>query len=73
MENNIYMLIQGNGVYSVCHTKGLTKQEADEMRKRHAELFPSLDYSVQQQDEENEPRHYNENACDGWEDIYNYD
>jgi hypothetical protein len=25
------------------------------------------------QDEEYEPKHYNENACDGWEDIYNYD
>lgn len=65
------MLIEVNG-YESCHTKGLTKQEADEMRDHYAKLFPNLDYLVRQ-DEEYEPKHYNENACDGWEDIYNYD
>jgi hypothetical protein len=44
------------------------------MREHHAECFPDLQYWIQphdeDDDEEDEPRHYNENACDGWEDIY---
>jgi hypothetical protein len=67
--------MESSGGYFVCHTKGLTEQEADEMREHHAELFPDLDYFIMPHDEdddrEDEPRHYNENACDGWEDIYN--
>lgn len=71
----MYKLMESNGGYSLIHTKCLTKDEADEMRDKHAELFPESDWWVQQHDEyddrEEEPKHYNENACDGWEDIYN--
>lgn len=47
------------------------------MRDSHAKCFPDLDYWIQPHDDdddrEEEPRYYNENACDGWEDIYSYD
>ena len=72
----LFKLMEANGGYSVCHTKGLTKEEADEMRERHAKCFPDLEYWVQPQyedEEQDEPKHYNERAVDGWEDIYNYD
>lgn len=72
----MYKLMESNGGYSLIHTKGLTKAEADEMRDGHAKLFPELDYWVQPHDDgdkEDEPRHYNDKAVDGWEDIYNYD
>ena len=76
METN-YKLMETNGGYSLIHTKGLTKQEADEMRDHHADLFPEGDWWVQPHDEdddkEDEPRHYNEKAVDGWEDIYSHD
>jgi len=73
----LFKLMEANGGYSVCHTKGLTEQEAYEMMERHKDCFPDLDYWVAPHDEdddrEDEPKHYNENACDGWEDIYSYD
>lgn len=71
----LFKLMEASGGYSVCHTKGLTFEDAHEMREHHAECFPDLEYWVKPHDEdddkEDEPRHYNEDACDGWEDIYN--
>tara|TARA_R110002126_G_scaffold208132_1_gene355060 strand:+ start:140 stop:370 length:231 start_codon:yes stop_codon:yes gene_type:complete len=73
----MYKLMESNGGYSLIHTKGLTKAEADEMRDHHADLFPDNDWWVTPHDEDDdrveEPKHYNERAVDGWEDIYNYD
>ena len=70
----LFKLMEANKFYTVCHTKGLTKAEAEEMLKRHAECFPNLQYWLEAEDEdeeEKESRHYNERAVDGWEDIYN--
>lgn len=72
----LFTLMEASSEYAMCHTKGLTAQEASEMLKRHAECFPELDYWVEADDEDekqDEPRHYNERAVDGWEDIYSYD
>ena len=69
-----FRLMEACNEYAVCHTKGLTKAEANEMLKRHAECFPNLHYWVEahdEEDEEKESRHYNERAVDGYEDIYN--
>ena len=64
-------LIKG---YSEIHTKGITKQEAEEMLERHQDRFPDSQWWIEphseEDDREDETRHYNENACDGWEDIY---
>ena len=73
---SMYKLMEADGHDIVCHTKGLSKEEAEKMQEHYAECFPNLDYWVQPHDEDDnkvdEPRHYNENACDGWEDIYSY-
>ena len=70
-----YKLMESDGGYFVIHTKGLTKQEADKMRDEHAQTFPDNEWWVQEHDEdddrEEEPKRYNNDACDGWEDIYN--
>jgi hypothetical protein len=68
----LFRLMEACSEYAVCHTRGLTEQEASEMLKRHTECFPELDYWVEADDneEQDEPRHYNERAVDGWEDIY---
>lgn len=63
----MYKLMESNSGYSLAHTKGLTKQEADTMRDEHAETFPDNDWWVQQHDKDDEK------ACDGWEDIYSHD
>lgn len=73
----LWKLMESNGGYSVIHSKGLSEDEADIMRDEYAEMFPDSDWWTQVHDEdddkEEEERHYNENACDGWEDIYNYE
>lgn len=68
----MYKLLEGNGRgYFNIHTKWLTKEEAELMRDEHAQDFPDSDWIIEQHDDEpKEERHYNENACDGWEDIY---
>jgi hypothetical protein len=73
----MYKLMESSEGYFVIHTKGLTKAEADEMRERHAGLFPESTWLVKPHNEdddmEQQSRHYNDRAVDGWEDIYNYD
>jgi viroplasmin and RNaseH domain-containing protein len=65
-----------NGYSMAKYKKFESKEEAEEMQEHHAECFPNLDYWIMEHDEDDdkvdEPRHYNENACDGWEDIYSY-
>lgn len=52
----------------------LTIDEAYVELQRHLELFPEGEWRIEQQEqvEYKEPRHYNENAVDGWEDMFNY-
>ena len=73
----MYKLMEASVGYVSIHTKDLTKAQADEMRDHHAELFPESDWWVQPHDEDDdrvdEPRHYNERAVDGWEDLYSHD
>ena len=69
---DMYKLLESDGMgYFNTHTEWLTIEEAESMRDEHAKDFPESDWIIEQQDDEppNE-RHYNEDACDGWEDIY---
>jgi hypothetical protein len=42
------------------------------MREEHVKDFPDSDWIIEDDDCEpqQEERYYDENACDGWEDIY---
>lgn len=67
--------MESSGGYSLIHTKGLTKEEAEKEMEHHSEFFPECDWWIEphnkDDDKEDKPRHYNKDACDGWEDIYN--
>ena len=54
------------------HTTQLTFEEASELIKDLEEMFPNEQYAIHP-DEYIEPkvfRHYNNNAVDGWEDMF---
>jgi hypothetical protein len=67
---NVMVIVDG---YDEVHTEDLSEQGADELVKRLKNFFPDNDYYAQQV-EYIPPvyphRHYNNNAVDGWEDIY---
>jgi hypothetical protein len=50
----------------------LTKADADKELARYQEFFPDTIYYIEPYEytEPKEERHYNENAVDGWEDMY---
>jgi hypothetical protein len=52
----------------------LTIDEAYVELQRYLELFPEGEWRIEQQEktEYETPRHYNNNAVDGWEDMFNY-
>lgn len=69
----MYKLMESDGMgYFNTHTKWLTWEEAVSMREEHVKDFPDSDWIIEDDDSEpqQEERYYNENACDGWEDIY---
>jgi hypothetical protein len=62
------------GGYSETHTDLLGYEEAEALAKELTEDFPDMVYYVESYEyEEKQERVYNENACDGWEDIYPLD
>jgi len=59
--------------YFYVHTHWLSKKDAEELRDHHAKTFPDIVWIIEPHDEGDEPyeeKHYNENACDGWEDMF---
>ena len=62
------------GGYSETHTDLLESEEAKALATELREDFPDMVYYIEPYEyEEKEERTYNENACDGWEDIYPLD
>jgi hypothetical protein len=67
----MYKLLESDGGHFNTHTDMLSLDEAILMRDRHRDYFPNSEWQIEQYEhEEKEERHYNEKACDGWEDIY---
>jgi hypothetical protein len=54
------------------HTTQLNQSEAVELVAKLEERFPDEQYSIWPDEyvEPNEARYYNDNAVDGWEDMY---
>ena len=64
-----------NATHHEDHTTRLTYNEAVELKKDLEQCFDD-DYEIHPcyEEEPEEPRHYNNNAVDGWEDMhYGYD
>lgn len=56
------------------HTDGLTFDEAVNLAAKLNETFNSISYMAEpdpEYGEEKPQRHYNNNAVDGWEDLFN--
>lgn len=76
MENQLFKVMESADGFSEIHTKWLTLEEADELRKDLAETFPDNDFWIQHHTDEEiqeldqENRIYNDNAVDGWEDMF---
>ena len=60
--------------YFETHTDELECEQAEALATELREDFPDMVYYIEPYEyEEREERTYNENACDGWEDIYPLD
>ena len=58
---------------SVVHTDDLEVEEAEELAKHLSNTFQDLVFYVEPYDHIGlEERYYNEDAVDGWEDMYPY-
>lgn len=72
----MYKLLESDGMgYWNIHTEWLTKEDAEEMRDRHAKYFHDSDWIIEPHDDGDEYkgaefRNTPIDACDGWEDIY---
>jgi hypothetical protein len=66
-----YKIMENSERFGQEHTTNLTFEEAHELLNRLQDYFPDIDYWIEQYREENKkPQHYNNNAIDGWEDLY---
>jgi len=67
-----YKVLESDGMgYFNLHTKDLNKKEAIELQTRLKNYFPQYDYIIEQYEHKTKKyRSYNNNAVDGWEDIY---
>jgi hypothetical protein len=65
---NVMVIVDG---YPEIHTKDLSEIDAEKLVDKLRELFPQYYYYKDIVEViEYVERHYNENAVDGWEDIY---
>jgi hypothetical protein len=65
---NVIVILNG---WHETHTEDLTQEDAEKLADELNELFPDNQYYTERVEYvEKEERHYNENAVDGWEDIY---
>lgn len=68
-----YKLLEGDEMgYFNLHTGNMSLDEAKEMLTRHQNFFPEIVWLIEPHDEEEEKeeKNYNENAVDGWEDLF---
>jgi hypothetical protein len=65
------MCIDEDG-YAIAHQRGCSSEYAEKEMNRLKGLYPNITYylSVSVVEEEEEERHYNERAVDGWEDMF---
>jgi hypothetical protein len=57
--------------YGEIHTENLTQEDAEQLAQELSETFPDYQYYAERVEYvEKVERHYNENAIDGWEDLY---
>ena len=57
--------------YGEIHTEDLTQEDAEQLAQKLSETFPDYQYYAERVERvEKVERHYNENAIDGWEDLY---
>jgi hypothetical protein len=77
MENQLFKVMESAGGYSEIHTEWLTLDEADVLRLELADTFTESDFWIQHHTEQEldeyrnqENRIYNNNAVDGWEDMF---
>ena len=72
-EYTINVMVIEDG-YPEIHTKDLSEIDADELVDKLRELFPQYYYYKEfvevVEEFDDEERHYNNNAVDGWEDLY---
>jgi hypothetical protein len=80
-EKNVQLfkvMVSAEG-FAEIHTEWLTLEEADELRLDLANTFPDNDYWIQHHTDEDwdekykRERSYNDNAVDGWEDMFPHD
>lgn len=69
-----YKVLESDGMgYFNLHTKDLGKKDAIELRIRLSNTFPQYDYIIEECEQKPKKyRSYNNNAIDGWEDIYKH-
>ena len=67
------MLEQDESGYFNSHTEWLSKEEAEKLRDHYAKTFPDLVFIIEPHDVGDEPYEEdirNDNAVDGWEDLF---
>lgn len=65
---NVMVIVDG---YPEIHTEDINENNANELCENLKRLFPNFEYYVECVEyKEKIQRHYNENAIDGWEDLY---
>jgi hypothetical protein len=77
METQLFKVMESAEGYSVAHTEWLTLDEADALFCDLTDKFPEYDYWIQHHTDlevaeyrNQENRIYNNNAVDGWEDMF---
>jgi len=68
----LYRVMNTSNGFAEVDTDGWTREEAIERLGRLMDLFPDEEWWIDryQAEEPKEGRNYNEDACDGYEDIY---
>ncbi len=67
------LLEQDNLGYFNSLAEWLSKKEAEDLREHYAKTFPNLVFIIEQHDEGDKPYEEeirNDNAIDGWEDLF---
>ena len=76
MENQLFKVMVSAEGFAENHTEWLTLEQADALWADLTTMFPENDYWIQHHtdeevaDRDQENRVYNNNAVDGWEDMF---
>ncbi len=70
----MYKLMEGDDLgYFNAHTEWLTKQEAEQLLEHYVNTYPDIVWMIEPHDEGDKPYEEeirNDNAVDGWEDMF---